>query len=76
VKLLISWSGDRSKEIALAFRQCLPTVIQGLKPWTADMDLKKGSNGTRCSQRSWKKQYLDYSALSLRTFHQVGSYSK
>jgi hypothetical protein len=43
MKLLISWSGDRSKHIALAFRQWLPTIIQGLKPWISDVDLQKGS---------------------------------
>src|ERR1019366_10487571 len=44
VKLFISWSGGRSKRIALVFRQWLPTVIQGLKPWMSDVDLQKGAD--------------------------------
>jgi len=44
VKLLISWSGDRSKHIALALHRWLPTVIQSLDPWMSDIDLGKGTD--------------------------------
>lgn len=43
MKLFISWSGSRSRHIAQAFRQLLPTVIKGLKPWMSELDIEKGS---------------------------------
>lgn len=42
MKLFISWSGERSKQIALAFRHWLPTIIQSIKPWMSEVDMGKG----------------------------------
>lgn len=41
--MVISWSGDRSKKVARAFRQWLPTVLHSAKPWISQTDLEKGT---------------------------------
>jgi hypothetical protein len=43
--VFISWSGDRSKIIASAFREWLPMVIQSAKPWMSSANIDKGSRG-------------------------------
>jgi hypothetical protein len=43
MKLFISWSGDSSKAVAEALRDWLPCVMQALKPWMSEADLKSGS---------------------------------
>lgn len=43
MKVFISWSGVRSKKIAIIFRDWLPTVIQSLDPFVSSEDIKKGS---------------------------------
>jgi hypothetical protein len=43
--IFISWSGARSKAIAEALREWLPTVIQTAKPFMSDTDIDKGSRG-------------------------------
>lgn len=45
MKVFISWSGDRSKAIAEAFYQWLPTIVQTLKPWMSEYDIDKGTRG-------------------------------
>ena len=43
MKVFISWSGERSKKVALIFREWLPTVIQALEPFVSSEDIEKGS---------------------------------
>ncbi len=43
--VFISWSGVRSKTIAEALREWLPTVIQTAKPFMSETDIEKGSRG-------------------------------
>lgn len=42
-KIFLSWSGDRSKNIASALKSWLPFVFQGLKPWMSEQDIYAGS---------------------------------
>ncbi|MGX1574997.1 TIR domain-containing protein [Cellulosimicrobium funkei] len=42
VKVFISWSGLRSKEVATALRDWLPQVIQEIEPWVSQHDIPKG----------------------------------
>jgi TIR domain len=42
VKVFISWSGARSKELANALRQWLPMVLQYVEPWVSDKDIAAG----------------------------------
>jgi ribosomal protein S27E len=43
--IFISWSGPRSKHVALALRQWLGDVLQSARPWMSDSDIDKGSRG-------------------------------
>lgn len=42
MKVFISWSGDRSKIVAEAFRKLLPRCIQKIEPWMSSDDIDKG----------------------------------
>ena len=43
MKLFIAWSGERSKQVALAFRDMLRKVIQIIEPFMSEEDIEKGS---------------------------------
>src|SRR5262249_30695788 len=43
MKVLISWSGERSKHIALAVRKFLKLVIQATEPWVSEKDIAVGT---------------------------------
>ena len=42
MKVLISWSGSRSKAIAESLYSWLKSVIQSIDPWMSEEDLRKG----------------------------------
>ena len=42
MKVFISWSGQRSKELANALRDWLPMVLQYVEPWVSDKDISAG----------------------------------
>lgn len=42
MKVFISWSGERSKALATAFREWLPLVLHYIEPWLSEADIEAG----------------------------------
>jgi len=42
MKVFISWSGERSKALAHAFREWLPLVLHYVEPWLSEADIEAG----------------------------------
>ena len=43
MKVFISWSGERSKQLGAAIRDWLPNVLQFVKPYFTPADMEKGA---------------------------------
>ncbi len=43
MKILISWAGEPSHQIALILRDCLPPIIPSAIPWVSSEDIPKGT---------------------------------
>lgn len=42
MKVFISWSGERSRGLAQAFREWLPLVLHYVEPWLSEADIEAG----------------------------------
>jgi hypothetical protein len=82
MKLFVSWSGERSKAVASAFKHWLPDVFPGIEVWMSDHDIQAGSRwgtelekilgecklGVICLTReSLKSHWLTFEAGALST---------
>ena len=50
MKIFITFSGEKSKAIAIALREWLPKVLQATEPWISEHDIEKG--------RRWGQEIL------------------
>ena len=41
--VFLTWSGERSKQVALALRQSLRIACNAFKPWMSDVDIAAGA---------------------------------
>ncbi len=58
--IFISWSKDRSFQLAQALKAWMPRVIQSLKPWFSDVDLAPGT-----AWASHTRQVLNHSTFGI-----------
>ena len=42
MKVFISWSGERSKALAVALKEWIPLILQYAKPWVSEKDISAG----------------------------------
>ena len=47
MRVFISWSGEKSRRIAMVFKDWLPTVVQNLHPYVSSEDIGKGTPWSR-----------------------------
>jgi hypothetical protein len=47
MKVFISWSGDRSKALAVALKDWIPLILQYAKPWVSEKDISAGERWAR-----------------------------
>jgi TIR domain len=45
MNVFISWSGTRSKQVAIVLKKWLKDIIQNLEPWMSDTDIQAGQRG-------------------------------
>jgi hypothetical protein len=45
VRIFISWSGERSRDVASALKEFLPLVLHYADPWMSETDIESGARG-------------------------------
>jgi hypothetical protein len=66
VKVFLSWSGDRSKGVALALSGWIPRVLHKVQPFMSEEHIAKGLDRLKLCFASSETQSLGSIALLLR----------
>lgn len=88
MNVFLSWSGERSKQVANILKDWLPQVIQAVKPWVSTQDIEQGSLWENAIGDSLEKTNIGIICLTqenkerpwiymkqvhyIKDFHQVG----
>jgi TIR domain len=64
MKVFISWSGDRSKAVADALYQWLPTIIQSVEPWMSEHDIDKGTRNIPAISKNLEETHFGLICLT------------
>lgn len=58
LKIFISWSGNKSREVAKALREWIPMVIQVVEPYVSSEDIYKGERWSHDVSDELEKSYF------------------
>jgi TIR domain len=64
MRVFISWSGDRSRKLAQAIRNWLPSTLQYVKPYFTPADIEKGSKWDNEISKELEKSNICIIALT------------
>lgn len=64
MKVFISWSGDKSKELGEVFRNWLPSVLQAVKPYFTPEDIEKGARWSQDISKELENSFFGIICLT------------
>ncbi len=67
--IFISWSGERSRQVADALYEWIPLVIQAVKPWMSNADIERGDRWSSEIATSLEKCKVGLVCLTPENLH-------
>jgi hypothetical protein len=64
MRVFISWSGGRSRAVADALHQWLPTIIQSVETWMSEHDIDKGTRNIPAISRNLEETHFGIICLT------------
>ena len=63
-KIFTSWSGEKSKKVAIALKEWIPDIIQNVELWVSDQDINAGSRWNNELNTELQQNYLGIICLT------------